>query len=91
MRCVERVPRALTVPPRHTPAAGESPHGRHRYSLRGQFLIDVEDVLGAELFARVRVSSFEHETPESHAHVRFAAARWCLYWVQRGHGLMPWL
>jgi hypothetical protein len=27
---------------------------------------------------------------ESRAHILFAAARWCLYWAKRGHGLDPW-
>ncbi len=26
---------------------------------------------------------------ESSAHILFAAARWCLYWSRRGHGLSP--
>jgi hypothetical protein len=28
---------------------------------------------------------------QSRAHIMFAAARWCLYWSRRGHGLAPWL
>ena len=27
---------------------------------------------------------------ESRAHILFSAARWCLYWAARGHGLDPW-
>lgn len=32
----------------------------------------------------------EFGTDESRAHILFAAARWCLYWAGRGHGLEPW-
>ena len=30
------------------------------------------------------------DSPRARAHVMFAAARWCLYWARRGHGLAPW-
>jgi hypothetical protein len=33
---------------------------------------------------------FEDQTPASHAHILFAAARWGLYRARRGHGLAPW-
>ena len=29
-------------------------------------------------------------SPEAHAHVLFSAARWCLWWSARGHGLEPY-
>ena len=29
-------------------------------------------------------------TDASRAHILFTAARWCLYWAARGHGLDPW-
>jgi hypothetical protein len=29
-------------------------------------------------------------SPEALAHIVFAAARWCIYWGQRGHWLDPW-
>lgn len=32
----------------------------------------------------------EFGTDASRAHILFAAARWCLYWAERGHGLDPW-
>ena len=33
---------------------------------------------------------YVHGSAESRAHIMFAAARWCLYWSRRGHGLAPW-
>lgn len=32
----------------------------------------------------------ELEGPEPKLHIVFAAARWCLFWSQRGHFLIPW-
>jgi hypothetical protein len=96
--------------------------GLDRYSFRGKFLDDVEDVLGPELYERAfeRMLAAElaeygselltkarefvdsrgiaepTEPPEefgsdaSRAHILFSAARWCLYWAERGHGLDPW-
>jgi hypothetical protein len=99
-----------------------------RYAFRAQFLKDVEDVLGGELFelaftfmnaaahqrygerlletARIfarankvehvehvghtEADAFEDNTPASRGHILFAAAKWCLYWAARGHGLAPW-
>jgi hypothetical protein len=60
---------------------------------------------GNALLERVRawaaahgVSEMEHrrdppddlESPEGRAHIGFSAAKWCLYWGGRGHGLDPW-
>jgi hypothetical protein len=96
-----------------------------RYSFRGQFLHDVEDIIGPDLFERAFkrlrpsehlqfgeqllakaqafaksrnvmhaaecwASEFDENTDAHRAHVMFAAARWCLYWARRGHGLDPW-
>ena len=53
----------------------------------------------AETFAESRgVAAMAHAadapddfgTDESRAHILFSAARWCLYWARRGHGLEPW-
>ena len=95
-----------------------------RYSFRGQFLKDVEAIIGPELFERAFkrlraaehlqygeqllakaqsyaetryvthaaerwASQFDEDTDAHRAHVMFAAARWCLYWARRGHGLDP--
>lgn len=30
------------------------------------------------------------DSPSGRAHLAFAAARWCLWWSERGHGLVPW-
>jgi hypothetical protein len=99
-----------------------------RYTFRAQFLRNVEDVLGKELFERSytfmtaeahkaygekllqtakifarankvehvehadrdQASAFADQTVERRGHILFAAARWCLYWAGRGHGLAPW-
>lgn len=96
-----------------------------RYAFRAQFLDDVEDDLGPELYDRayksmlpdehlsygeqllaiatrfardhhveaveqVTVPSFDQASAEHRAHVLFAAAKWCLYWARRGHGLSAW-
>ncbi|MES2639939.1 MAG: hypothetical protein V4850_10670 [Myxococcota bacterium] len=60
---------------------------------------------GNALLERVRawavahgVSEMEHrrdppddlESPAGRAHIGFSAAKWCLYWGGRGHGLDPW-
>ena len=99
--------------------------GLDRYSFRGSFLQDVQDVLGAELmdqayrrmlpgelkqygtkllekakaFARAHgVALIERRPPSdvdeggaaARADIIFAAAKWCLFWAERGHGLEPW-
>jgi hypothetical protein len=99
--------------------------GLDRYSFRGSFLKEVEDVLGPELtaqayqamlpddliqygrklleavraFARVHgVEHVEREPPAdfdegsaaTRADIIFSAAKWCLFWAERGHGLEPW-
>jgi len=33
---------------------------------------------------------YDETSAESRADIMFAAARWCLYWSKRGHGLEPW-
>jgi hypothetical protein len=30
---------------------------------------------------------FPDGTPEAKGHLLYAAAKWCTYWSQRGHGL----
>lgn len=32
----------------------------------------------------------DEDTPESNAHILFSAARWCIWWAERGHGLDPY-
>lgn len=99
--------------------------GVDRYTFRGDFLDDVSDLLGEELFddafstmnaaelkaygerilAIARAFAAEHglqhleaqreppddeqASPQARAHVLFAAAHWCLFWSERGHGLEP--
>lgn len=38
----------------------------------------------------VREARYPRQSAESRAHVMFAAARWCLFWARRGHGLAPY-
>jgi hypothetical protein len=99
--------------------------GLDRYSFRGAFLSDVEDVLGKELTERAYATllaeelaeygkalldkartfasahgvehiektppaNFDEGSPEARADILFSAARWCLFWAGRGHGLEPW-
>jgi len=37
----------------------------------------------------VGTAEYGRGSVESRAHIMFAAARWCLYWSRRGHGLAP--
>jgi len=32
----------------------------------------------------------DEQSPESRAHILFSAAKWCLWWAERGHGLEPY-
>ena len=45
-------------------------------------IMEVELVAGLPEYAS--------QSAEARAHVIFSAARWCLYWSRRGHGLAPW-
>ena len=45
---------------------------------------------GVTAVAEAAEAPEEVGSDESRAHILFAAARWCLYWAQRGHGLDPW-
>jgi len=53
----------------------------------------------AREFARAHgLQHVEHEPPPdfdegsaaTRADIIFAAAKWCLFWAERGHGLEPW-
>jgi hypothetical protein len=37
----------------------------------------------------LRSGDFKKHSKQSRAHIVLAAARWCLYWARRGHGLAP--
>lgn len=67
-------------------------HELHEYGL---LLLD-----GAREYAAAQqVEHVEHlrmppdsdeTSAESRVHIVFAAAKWCLFWAERGHGLEPW-
>jgi hypothetical protein len=38
----------------------------------------------------VRAADFPEGSAAARAHILFAAAKWCLFWAERGHGLDPW-
>jgi hypothetical protein len=47
--------------------------------------------LGAPLGQRYLPESVtEWDDPATKAHIVDSAARWCLFWSQRGHGMMAW-
>lgn len=60
---------------------GERIMARARRLAREHRIMDVEIVTG--------LPSYEPRSIEARAHIMFAAARWCLYWSRRGHGLAP--
>jgi hypothetical protein len=45
---------------------------------------------GVEHTERAEPPEFDEDAPATRAHVVFAAAKWCLYWARRGHGMEPW-
>jgi len=45
---------------------------------------------GVTRVEKLREVDYDEESAESRAHIMFAAARWCLYWSKRGHGLEPY-
>jgi len=44
----------------------------------------------AELEAQRDPPDGDDDDPQLRAHVLFAAAQWCLFWAERGHGLDPY-
>jgi hypothetical protein len=45
---------------------------------------------GVSHVADVDDLSYDEDSDESRAHLIFAAAKWCLFWARRGHGLSAW-
>lgn len=35
-------------------------------------------------------SEFVEGSAETRADILLSAARWCLFWAERGHGMEPW-
>jgi hypothetical protein len=60
---------------------GERIMARTRQLAREQRVMEVELVAG--------LPSYVPRSIESRVHIMFAAARWCLFWARRGHGLAP--
>ena len=60
---------------------GERLVAHARRFARAHRIMDVELVTG--------LPSYAARSVESRAHIMFAAARWCLFWSRRGHGLAP--
>ena len=45
---------------------------------------------GVEHVGSAPPADFDEGSPETRADILFSAARWCLFWGRRGHGMEPW-
>jgi hypothetical protein len=84
LRQVRRELGALYEEGQHYKSAGELEDFGERLTTHARRFARTHRVMEVEL-----VRSVPSDATGAHAYVLFAAARWCLYWARRGHGLAP--
>lgn len=69
---------------RHHTAEQLADYGRR---LRDCVIAFAEDHGVTAVFERRLLEDYREESPSSQAHIVMSAARWCLFWSDRGHGM----